>query len=369
MAVDIRRVEGDAEGREVLRVARRSFHIGMAMLISKPKWAFGAWDGDRCVGGVILKRSGRVGIVEWIFVAKEGRGRGLAKQLTDVAMREFAEKGIETAAAIVRDDNTASWNLFAARGFKAMSIGGAIQALGIGDYLRVVFSAFKITAVGFDLWIGSVGVALEPSVRGEPDPGDTVPGNSVTSLIFHLIVNCLPVAFGWLLFGDEPLPFLAAIVAILAVRLLFSFVTVRASGLRVRLRSARGGLLPVLITDVFQGILFYPAFWQPKTARWREPDHRGPLSAAALVGAVAVMALVVGAGLIARGGAGGPLTSGPAGPFVLQTAAILRVIGKFVIAFELNPIFEAFAGPRVLRWKWWVYAIAAAAAVVVIVLV
>ncbi len=366
MAIEIRRVESEHEAKELLRVARRAFHIGMAILVSKPKWAFGAWDGERCLGGVILKRSGTVGIVEWIFVAKEGRGQGLAKQLTDTAMGEFAKQGIETAAAIVRDDNTASWNLFAARGFKAMSFGRALATLGPGNYVRVVISTFKITAIGFDLWIGSVGVALEPTVRGEPTAADTVPGNSATSALFHLVVNALPVLFGLLFYDDRPLPFLAAIAAILLIRLLLSYVTARFAGLSVRLRSARGGLVPLLVANGFRGLFFYPAFWQPRSARWREPDHRGALSASALLGVVGVMAVVVVAGIMIRAGAGA-FSTGPAGRFVLETAGMARVYGKFVLGFELNPIFEAFAGPRILRWKWWVYAVAAAAAVAIIV--
>lgn len=365
MNLDIRRATTEAEARELTRVARRCFHIVLRLLVTRPKWAYGAWDGERCLGGVFLKESAGVGIIEWIFVSKEARGMGLAKRLTAVALREFEKRGLTRWAASVRDDNTASWNLFAARGFRAVSIAEAMRLLGPLAAIRVAVVATQAVGIGFDLWLGSktpadghpadhaadptVGDAADPAVPALATLEATAPGTWASSVVFHLGIHGLFVLFGVLRFGIAAGPGVLGMAAVLFVRLLFSYTAARAAGLSGRLRVPRGGWLVALVVAPLGGTLFYPAFWHPRAARWREPDHRAALGLSALFGAIGVMALRIAAsravGLQAVGSAA----------VLADTASAVGFFSFYVLLFDMNPLFEAYAGPRILRWNKWVY--------------
>lgn len=369
MNLDIRRAKTEDEARELTRVARRCFHIVLRLLVTKPKWAYGAWDGERCLGGVFLKESAGVGIIEWIFVAKEARGLGLAKRLTAVALREFERRGLTRWAASVRDDNTASWSLFAARGFRSVSMAEATRLLGPIAAIRVAVVATQAVGIGFDLWLGSKTPAAGYAV-GHPadhaadntvdDAADsavpalstletTAPGTWASSVVFHLGIHGLFVLFGVLRFGMAAGPGVLGMAAVLLVRLLFSYAAARAAGLSGRLRVPRGGWLVALVVAPLGGTLFYPAFWHPRVARWREPDHRAALGLSALFGAIGVMALRIAASLAVG------LQAVGSAPVLAGTASAVGYFSFYVLLFDMNPLFEAYAGPRILRWNKWIY--------------
>lgn len=347
MNLDIRRAATAAEARELTRIARRCFHIVLRLRVTKPKWAYGACDGERCLGGVFLKESAGVGIIAWTIVSKEARGLGLAKRLTAVALREFEQRGLTRWAASVRDDNTASRNLFAAPGFRAVSIAEATRLLGPIAAIRVAVAATQAAGIGFDLWLGSktpvagraadhaadntVGDAADSAVAALSTLEATASGTWATSVAFHLCIHRIFVLFGVLRFGMAAGPNVLGMAAVLLVRLLFSYGAARAAGLSGRLRVPRGGWLVALVVAPLGGTLFYPAFWHPRVARWRQPDHRAALGLSALFGAIGVMALRIAASLA------------------------VGFFSFYVLLFDMNPLFEAYAGPRILRWNKWVY--------------
>jgi GNAT superfamily N-acetyltransferase len=360
MEAEVRPISGDAEARAVQRVGRRAFHPVLGLIVTKPKWGFAAWDGDTCLGGVILGSHGQFGIVEFIFISKDGRGKGLGKRLTDHAMEAFAERGLKYSAASVRDDNTASWNLFAGRGHTAYTPLRIIRDFGFGTWLSLSLTTAQLFAFGFDLWIGSVEQARTPNADSRLQVSDTAPGSSVATLVLFFLIHMVAVTAAFWQDGAGPGPWAIAIAALLTVRLLFSYLATVPFFRPARIRMARGGAITDFIINAIGSFFFYPVFWHPRVTRWREPDYRAGLGVSAMIGALSVIVLLAAGSLILGAG-------------VLQSALLVRAIaimidlGKLMLIIDLQPLFEAWSGPRIIRWNLWAYLITATAAVAVII--
>ena len=361
MAVVIRKVQADEEARALRSIGRRSFHPVLSLILPKPRWAYGAFEDGRCLGGVLLKRVGDVGLIDWIFIGRADRGRGLAKQLLQQALEAFRLEGITTVAASVRDDNTASWNLFADRGLRAVSPIELIRQVGLGSALRMGLVSFKVFAYGFDLWVGSLLRALEPRGQEQAHVSDTAPGNGYTTLLWHLGLNLLPAVAAIWLGSNAPLDWFLALGLLILVRLGFAYAGARVFFGSVRLRAARGGYAVAIISHLVGGLLFHPAYWHPRVARWREPEHRSGLGFSALLGVAGMMGITFGASLLFSRGL---LPS----RFLAGLAEAAADAGKLILIMELQPLFEAWSGPRILRWSPWIYLPALAAGIVLILL-
>lgn len=359
MAIEIRELRDESEAKELRRIGRRSFHPGFFLIIPKPKWAFGAFENGKCLGGVVLKKIAGTGLIEFIFIAKGARGRSLGKQLTGRALEAFREQGLETALASVRDDNTASWNLFAGRGFHACSLRELIRRFGLGRALALSLGSSHAIAFGFDLWVGSVEAALSPDPP-EPDVTQSVPGGGFSSLLGHTFLNLLPVtAAAWQF--DEPYAYMAiGLLLLIVVRLLFGYLGTLPFFRPARLRMARGGYIIEVPVQVYGSVFFYPAHWHPKLARWREPDYRTGLGVSALLSVLGIMAVLGASSLLL---ASGELQSAIA----VGTAEVIAHVGKPILILEVQPLFEAWSGPRIRRWNLWVYLALLAGAVVLLV--
>jgi N-acetylglutamate synthase-like GNAT family acetyltransferase len=85
---------------------------------------WGAYDGERMVGGVARERMGELDVVAWLWVAEEYRRRGLAARLIDALEADAMRGGIRElwAAARVPD-------VFLSRGYAAVPAGPARDAL------------------------------------------------------------------------------------------------------------------------------------------------------------------------------------------------------------------------------------------------
>jgi N-acetylglutamate synthase-like GNAT family acetyltransferase len=85
---------------------------------------WGAYDGNRMVGGVARERMGELQVVAWLWVAEECRRRGLAARLLDALEADAIQSGIRElwAAARVAD-------VFLSRGYAAMPAGPARDML------------------------------------------------------------------------------------------------------------------------------------------------------------------------------------------------------------------------------------------------
>lgn len=103
-----------SQADEVVQLANKVFGFGASSLISKKDmWGFYATDGENIVGAVLLeKASDKEGFLSWIFVDSSARGHRLASRLIQSGFDALNEEGLTKQFALVRDDNTASWNMF-----------------------------------------------------------------------------------------------------------------------------------------------------------------------------------------------------------------------------------------------------------------
>lgn len=360
MEAAIRPITSETEARTVQRVGRRAFHPLLGLIVTKPKWGFAAWDGDTCLGGIILGEHGQFGIVEFIFISKSGRGQGLGKRLTDRAMEAFAERGLTYSAASVRDDNTASWNLFAGRGHTVYTPLRIIREFGFGTWLSLSLTTAQLFAFGFDLWIGRVEQARSPNADAALRLTDTAPGSSLATLLLFFFIHMIAVTATLWQDGAGPGPWAIAISSLLIVRLLFSYLGTVPFFRPARIRMARGGAITDVIINAMGSFFYYPVSWQPRVTRWREPDYRTGLGVSAMTGALSVIALVVTGSLVLNEGI-------VQNPVFARGIAIMIDLGKLMLIIDLQPLFEAWSGPRIMRWNLWAYLATAGAATAVII--
>lgn len=360
MDAEIREIRTEEEARELRRIGRRSFHPVLSLILPKPKWAYGVFEDGRCLGGVLLKKSGDTGLIDWIFLGRDARGRGLAKQLVQRALETFRQRGLTTVAASVRDDNTASWNLFADRGLRAVSPIELIRRFGLSSAARLSFISFKVVAYGFDLWLGSVARALEPRSHEHADLPDTAPGSDYTTLLWHLGLNLLPAVAAIWLGGRDPLNWLLGLGLVILARLSFAYVGALPFYRPMRLRASRGGYLVAVVNHLAGGLLFHPAYWHPKAPRWREPEYRRGLGISALLGVTGTMGLMLAASLLLS-------TEILSSPLPAGVAESIVGVGKLILIMELQPLFEAWSGRRILRWSPCAYFTALIAGVAILV--
>ena len=123
--ITVHKVKTVEERRAIVALARTCFSVPFWIFIpSNPDWALYARDeSGTMLGGVFLdKLDKHLSLVNYIFVGTAGRGKGLGKLLLQKAMEDMKQSGCEKHIAMIRETNTASWNMFAQKGFTVLPL-------------------------------------------------------------------------------------------------------------------------------------------------------------------------------------------------------------------------------------------------------
>ncbi len=346
-------VRSDEEARAVAALARKVFGPGSGIIVpAKPKWAVYAQDGSGLmVGGVILKKIGKsAGMIDFIFVDKPGRGRGLGPQLLERGLVELSATGCGDKLALIRDDNTPSWNMFAERGFYIPSYFRGIFPYSLGGFLYLFLMTFANT--GYSLWLRSDSIQQPDGKTTSPTTSRTTgpttspvgrqthrPPGAVRGIAVGLLIAAI-AALGVGRFGRVGADWLLGagtmIIGTTLVRMLVSFPFARAYG-KLGFQNAHGGGF----YSVFLGLLgaWWPHFgmWVPKQSIWHYSRFKQYEGRAALAAWAATLAIFAASYLLRPSG----LAEG------------LQALYTPVLIYQALPFipFEGMDGYRVFKWN------------------
>ncbi len=137
---------------ETTAVAEKAFGKMVRLILPKKNlWGFYAAKDDQVLGAVYIKEvAPKEGILEWIFVDPDAHGLSIGKQLAATAFDAMNERGLTRQFALVRDDNTASWNLFAKEGYKEVSVLKSLFGYHFKSFPERFFYSF---ASNYSTWV------------------------------------------------------------------------------------------------------------------------------------------------------------------------------------------------------------------------
>lgn len=272
--------------KKTTQVAQKAFGYGVKLVIpQKNIWGFYAHHGDTVVGAVYLKKTApNEGILDWIFVDPEVHGHQLGKRLADAGFKAMDDSGLTRQFALVRDDNTASWNMFAKQGYVQVSVFKSL----FGYHPKSFFNRFMYSMPsGYSTWVKDASLS-SPSMHPRRFP-------ILKSLLLALFIGAALSLFS--LRGIEF--FFTALIAVPAVtllRILVAYPVARRYG-PVRFDAPQGGTsLAVLLALIGT---WWPTFgmFVPADDYWKDRDYQPTMAWTNFVSWMSLVAVFVAASL------------------------------------------------------------------------
>lgn len=320
------------EKDEILKVANHVFGFGASLLISKKTmWGFYATDGEQIVGAVLLEKASETeGILAWIFIDESARGHKLASKLTKLGIETLTNEGFAKQFTLVRDDNTASWNMFLKNGYKIVPLYQALFGYSFkGFWKRLNYSL----ASGYSIWVKDDALINEPVYPKYP--------------VARTLLGSIFIGAALSLFGVLSIEFLlVAMIIVLGttlLRMIVAYPIARTYG-PVRFKPSQGGftlsvLLALLVTT------WWPTFgfFVPKADNWNNHDFKKNEGYQALATWLSLNALYIFTSFV----------------FPAFFSNGLNILLMLVIIYQMIPFFplDGFDGAKVMRWNKFAYVI------------
>lgn len=343
------RVLDPADVPQIRSIVRRAFSPFVRMSFHLTPNTLVAVDDGRVCGAVVLKtvdsrKTGRTGIVSWIFVDPDYSGLGVASRLRDAALDALDGNSCTRVVANIDRDNTNSTNLFAAAGFRAMGPGALFSVFGSGA-LRIMRHTTHILDPGYALFV------KDPADSGRVQTH--LQTRPVLQLLATLVLHIPIVMLLLLRLLETPqwsplLTYrLAAVVAgLLLLRLGAMWMAARYRGIAVRYHMWESGfLLSIGAAGLFGFLMPVTGSLYPKETFWSARELRGPLATMAVAG----LAVVSAATLVSIWA-----TNTFSDPHALAWLWWVRRAGAwFLLTDGLLPIypFSAYNAARIYRWS------------------
>lgn len=334
MAQAIFREMREDEGRELYRLAKKSFSPMEALAASVPRNALVAEVEGEIVGAMLLKiyrgRGGRkLGYLDLGFVVPAWQGQGIGKALYPAAIAWLREAGCEVVSAMVKDDNVASWGLLARQGFGIVGYGAFLRRFGLRDGLLMAMRTWFFVACGMNFWTDAPPPKQSGTLR-------EILAAFLLMLGFQCARQVLRFLQGQALRAEE----LAVGALVMGICILAGWLGTLMTKGKWHFQVPRGGFAISFVLMLFGTYFPLLGHWYPET--WAQ-DARGRrrLAVVALVEWAVLLFLYAsakGTWLAARGLLAVQMTA--------QYAAIL-------LFFHLLPIypFEHFGGRRLWNWS------------------
>jgi len=332
------------EGFLVSKLAVQVFGPLSAMVVPKcPTWGYYIQNqDDEIVAGIILKKvSSNEGVIEWIFVNPKARGHQLGPLLLDAGIQALNKEGLIKQFALVRDDNTSSWNMFANKGFQVTSLFKLLFGYSKASFIYRFFLIFVIS--GYSFWIYDESLPRNTSLRPK--------FSLIKSILFALFIGAAVSLFS--IKGLEYFYFgLIAVVGITCLRILFNYPFARLFG-KVKFNHSQGGAIISIFEALILGI-WWPHFgyFVPIEPIWKEKSFRKYKGMASFASWLSVIGGFVGLFYI----------------FPESFQAGLKPFLIPILIYQALPFipFEGMDGYRVFSWNKWFYLIGVALSIFVI---
>ena len=323
------------EEKALLAAARLAFiHSPLEQLaISKPKSALVA-EVDRVPAGAMFLHiygSGqkKTGYLEIGFVVKAFRGQGIGRVLYSGAIQYLREQGCDCVAAVVLDDNAASWMPLKSSGLEPSTLAGLVRSLGFGRAAALWLRTLFCLACGAQFWIDRPAKS-----RG-----------SLRELAAFLCVNLLLFLprLAWVTRQPGQIALaLSAYLFVLAAGILFGGAGCLVAGGRWRVSFPRGGALLTPLLNSVGAVFPMVGHWVPESPQATRESRR----------ALGVQAAVEWVGMLALFALGALLLGG--NRFFQLSATFAASLLVYRVLF-----FMPFGGGRVWRWSKPVFSVLA----------
>jgi GNAT superfamily N-acetyltransferase len=326
-------IQTPEEGQKAKAVAKRVFGSGASLILpKKPNWGFYAHEGDDFVGGVFIDQvSPGEGMLSWIFVDPKAQGHKLGSRLIEAGMQAMDEKGLRTQFSLVRNDNTASWNMFAKHGYRRPSILRSLFGYSPKSFFKRLGYSF---ATGYSTWVkddSRGNISIHPKRWA-----------IIKSLLFSLFIGMALSLFS--VRGLEYFTTGVAVVAgITALRMLVAYPIARMSG-PVRFDAPQGGTpLGVIVALAFGS--WWPTFgsFVPRKDIWRDREFVRYNGLQALATWMSMVLVYIGLSRL----------------YPELFSAGLELILDLIIIYQVIPFFpfDGMDGAKVVRYSKILYAI------------
>lgn len=330
------------EEKMLVGAARKAFiHSPLEQLvISSPRSALVA-EVEGCLAGamflrIIGKGEKKTGYLDIGFVVKEYRGRGIARILYPAAMEYLQKAGCGLIAAMVIDDNSASWKTLENQGFGKPSLTGLVRSMGLGRAVEFWFKTLMCIACGTHLWA----------------KGLTKERRSPHELAVFLGVNVLLILPGFFLHGrSDVFLFVLAYLSVLLAGVLFGGLGCLAAGGKWYFAFPRCGTLLTLFMNSIGGVF-------PMTGRWYPRNPQNTKECRRTMGIQAVVEWM------------GMILIFALGAFLLKDNLFLyrcATIAASLLVYRVILILP-FGGGRVWNWSKLVFAALAAVTIILFML-
>jgi len=318
------------QSTEILHLANKIFGFGSSLLISKKDmWGFYATNGENISGAVLLEKGGDTeGYLAWIFVTEQARGHRLASRLIERGFNALDEAGLKIQYALVRDDNTASWNMFYKAGYKILPLYKTLLTYPIKGLSKRLFYTFL---TGYSIWVKD-DTRTDPIYPKYP--------------IIRTLLGALLIGASIALFGLREIEFLLItiimVVSITAIRMIIAYPIARASG-KVRFMPSQGGyLLSILLALV--STTWWPTFgfFAPKQDVWKDFDYKENIGKQAFATWMSLNVIFIGSALLLN-------------ELFIQGLHVFLLLILIYQVIPSWPPFDAFDGSKVIRWNKTMY--------------
>lgn len=335
--VEVRKMY-ESEAAEVRRLGKKTFEWFESLFVPTPKECFVAVEDSNIIGAVIYKYltiSGtKMGYVDFIFVDKQGHGKGIGSRLVDACLKVMEKEGCHSYSALIRDDNVGSWKMFINRGMQRVGLDTLIKEFGFLGMLKLTFSIPMNVATGMELYL-----------KKEMGTLSNKKEKSSKEILNYLIITLLILLPNFIHGIHYGLYVISTMIIVLSIRMLAGYIGTRLSNEKWSFRVCDGGYFIPMIASIFGGIYLIAGNWYPKTYM-REKDFKGALAKSSLFqwGSLVLMILLLKT----------PLAD-------IEIIRSITQLSKMVLILSIVPFYplSSFGGKRLLEWNRVLYIIIA----------
>lgn len=333
--IEIRALKPEEEKR-YLEVGRGAFDrvTGMGMVLRDVNLV--AMKDGEILGGVIasvsnVKKVETVGVVRWLFVTSNARGRGVGGALIEACVDALDEAGAKWLFSDILGENTSSAGAVVGRGGRQVTPGEQIRSIGLMGTLRVWMNLRHWSHPGYFLY----GWSFEKS-KAEVQKEPYRSGEFMYSLVVVALLSSLAAWRG----GQALLAVMVMATSALLIReIVVRFIT-RVQGMKIRHAAWESGVpIGVFLAGLLG--LYFPVYGglYPKDQGWRAREETRRRGLAVLPLAILwlfLYALSHNAGIPAEWGA------------AMRSVAIPMLLFGVVLGI---PPFQAFDASRLREWS------------------
>jgi len=270
-------------------------------------------------------------MLSWIFVDPEAQGHKLGSRLMEAGIRAMDEKGLKSQFGLIRDDNTASWNMFAKMGYIQPCVLRSLFGYSFKSFVKRLGYSF---ATGYSTW-----------VKDDALKGETVHPKRwaiIKTLLFSLFIGAAIS-----LFSLRGIKFfylaLAMVSGITVLRMMVAYPIARLSG-PVRFDAPQGGTtLSVILALAFGSWWPTFGFFVPKDDLWSDREFARYSGMQAFATWMIIVLVYVGSSLLY--------------PAIFNAG--LSVYLDLIIIYQMIPFFpfDGMDGARVMNFSKTLYAL------------